>query len=125
MPARYISIRDRVQKAVDKTFAEEVELKFLKGGVSDAERENTNVTAPLRTRDVAAKNLSGGMAQKWKTKIAAAGGTLSISRVSYVGPIPQKGDKVRAIERPGQPFFEVLDIDDRSHARLVLMLGDA
>jgi len=123
--AQYASIRDRVLAAVDKTFAETVEIKFLDGGKADPDRANTEVVAPLRTGNIAAKNLSGGVSQKWKAKVAAAGGTLSINRATYTGPKPQKGDKIKAIERQGKPFFEVLAIDDRSHTRLVLILGDA
>ena len=117
--------RDRTLAAVDNQFAETVEIHFLKGGVVDPGRAGTTITAVLRTGDSKVSNLRGGTSRNWKSRVAASGGRLSIDRAIYSGPVPVKGDKVRAMDRPGKPWFEVLEVDDRSHTRLVLVLGDA
>ena len=123
--ANYAAIRDRVLGSVDRVMAEKVELFFHKNGAVDPARDKTEATAVLRTGHSAANNMTGGKNRQWKSKVAATGGTLGINRSVYTGPLPVKGDRIRAVERLGKPFFEVLFVDDRSHTRLVLILGDA
>jgi hypothetical protein len=58
-------------------------------------------------------------------RIAAGEAEAHLDRATYAGPEIRKGDKLRAVERPGTPFFEVLRVADRGHGRLVLHLGEA
>ncbi|TPK15173.1 hypothetical protein FJ872_19435 [Mesorhizobium sp. B2-5-9] len=124
VPARFHALRDRALAAVDQTFAEPVRLSFMKGGSLDPDREQVVIEAVLRTSDGKSATVDGGQAQAWRSRQVAQKAELHISRTFYVGPMPAKGDAVRAISRPGEPAFEVLNVDDRGHTRLVLELGE-
>ncbi|WP_223478744.1 hypothetical protein [Oricola indica] len=124
-PARFHAVRDRVLNANDQRFAEPVKLFFLTSAREpDPERENVEIEAPLRTEADAIQQPGGNRSGDWQTRSASGASRLSINRAAYSGPLPRKGDRVRAISRPGEPWFEVLFVDDRNHTRLVLHLGN-
>lgn len=122
--ARFHGIRDRVVAGADYVFAEKVQLKFLKNGKVDPAREAVEIEAILRVGQGESTNLTGGVARNWHARIKAGKAQLHIDRATYEGPELLKEDKVRAITRPGSPWFQVLEVDDRSHTRLVLQLGE-
>lgn len=70
-------------------------------------------------------NVSGGIAQSWRTRHGAASAELGIDQVKHPGLDIREGDKVRALWRSGQPWFVVVHPGDRSHRRLMLTLGEA
>ncbi len=122
--ARFHEVRDRVVAAVDRAFAEPVKLSFLKDENPDPNRMMVDVDAVLRVGGGEQTTASGGSNRNWRTRIAAGKAELHIDRSKYHGPDPRKGDAVRALARPGQPWFEVLRVDDRGENRLVLELGE-
>ncbi|NDV88798.1 hypothetical protein GTW51_19055 [Aurantimonas aggregata] len=122
--ARHHSIRDRVLASVDSVFAEPVRLSFLKSGAVDPARPAVEVEALLRVGGGNETNVAGGWAQGWRTQLAAGKAELSIDAALYAGPAIKVGDRVRAISRRGQPWFEVLRVDDRGETRLVMELGE-
>ncbi|MCB1462132.1 MAG: hypothetical protein KDJ90_06830 [Nitratireductor sp.] len=123
--APYHELRDRTLAAVDARFAEPVRLAFLKDGKADPDRAAKDFSAPLRTKEELLSNASGGRAQDWQVNYAGAKAFLAINRAAYDGPMPVKGDKVQASSRPGEPWFQVLHVDDRHHTRMKLYLGEA
>lgn len=124
MPPRYAGLRDRVVAAVDRVFAEPVKISFIKAGAVDPDREAVEIEAPLRVGGGKETNADGGIGRNWRTKLAAGRGELHIDRTTYTGPSVRSGDAVQALTRPGMPWFEVLRVDDRGDARLVLELGE-
>ena len=123
--AAFHALRDRVLKGNDGLFGERVQLAFFdKDGEADTERQSLEITAPLRTGAGENSNLDGGFARSWRARIAAQKAELHIDPATYTGPQLRKGDKVRALARDGQPWFEVLSVDDRNHTRLVVRLGE-
>ena len=114
---------------LDHVFAEPVRLSFFKSGVLDPSRPAIEIEAVLRVGEGKTTNVSGGMAQSWRTRIVADKAQLHIDREKYpdlvVPNTTSEKPKVRALSRHGQPWFEVADVDDRSHTRLVLNLNEA
>jgi hypothetical protein len=125
LAARYHALRDRTLAAVDQTFAEPVQLAFLKNGAVDPARPGRDIEAPLRVGGGKETNVSGGRDSVWRTQIQAGRAELHIDQVKYPDLKFIKGDKVRALARPGQPWFVVLALDDRVQPRLVVQLGEA
>ena len=123
--ARFHELRDKVLAGVDHVFAEPVRLSFFKSGALDPSRPAIEVEAVLRVGEGKNTSVSGGNAASWRTRIVADKAQLHIDRATYSGPQPKTGDKVRALSRPGEFWFEVADVDDRSHTRLVLNLNEA
>lgn len=124
LPSRFQQIRDRTVAAVDTVFAEPVKLSFLKDGEVDPGRPAVEITAVLRVGGGKESSLAPGTSRAWRSKLAAGKAELHIDRSRYAGPDLQSGDRVRALARRGQPWFEVLRVDDRGDTRLVLELGE-
>lgn len=122
--ARFHATRDRVAAGVDKMFAEPVRLSFLKNGTVDPSRVAVEIEAVLRVGGGEQTNIAGGSGSTWRTQLAAGKAELHINRATYAGPQPKAGDRVRALSRHGQPWFECLRVDDRGEVRLVLELGE-
>ena len=118
--AAFHGLRDRVLKRNDALFGERVRLVFMADGEPDGTRESIEVTGVLRSQRGRTTRVPDG-----KVLVAGQKTTLSLDPAAYSGPPLRKGDKVRALARPGEPWFEVLHVDDRSHTRIVAELGEA
>lgn len=124
LPARYHALRDRVLAQVDRTFAEPVRLSFMKGGSVDPARPMVEIEAILRVDHGKESSPAGSMVQSWESRISAQRGELRIDRAAYPDLVLRRGDKIKALARPGEPWFEVLSVDDRGATRLVVALGE-
>ncbi|MFT3973323.1 MAG: hypothetical protein QM699_07700 [Amaricoccus sp.] len=125
MPAPFHALRDSAIAAVDAVMAEDVRLLFLNAqGRADTSRVAATVKGVLRVGAADVRTPTNGKA--WDARIAAGEAALYLSRVAYgTAPALRKGDKVKALERAGEPLFEVMRIDDRRHDRIVAHLGEA
>lgn len=123
--ARYHSLRDRVVAQVDRVFAEPVRLSFMKDGQLDPDRPIIEIEAVLRTDKSVTASPSGGRDRGWQSRVSSQPAQLHIDRSRYPDIVVRGLDKVRALSRPGMPWFEVLSVEDRGMNRLVLNLGEA
>lgn len=123
--ARFHDLRDKVLVGVDHVFAEPVRLSFFKSGALDPSRPAIEIEAVLRVGEGKTTSVDGGRAQSWRSRIVADKAQLHIDRKKYPDLVVRTGDKVKALSRPGEFWFEVSDVDDRSHTRLVLNLNEA
>lgn len=122
--ARFHELRDRVVAGVDFTFAEPVRLAFQKNGKADPARPVREIEAVLRVGGGEVSSAAGRSSRSWHTKIAAGKAELHIDIAKYADLYFVKGDSIRAIARRGEPWFEVLRVDDRGDSRLILELGE-
>lgn len=118
------ALRSRLTSAVDNVFSERLEVRFWKDGREDPDRPTLEILAPLRTHDEQTSNLAGGKGRDWKTDIRAGGARMKIDRAIYPDLLLLGGEEVVALDRDGEPAFEVLSVDARSHLRLIVELGD-
>lgn len=123
--ARFHDLRNELFAAVDEEFAEPIQIAYLKDGSEDNSRQSCEIEAVLRTEAERPTPLTGGKDKTWNAQVAAHVSELSIDREAYPNIALRKGDKVRALARNGQPWFEVSEVDDRSHRRLKIRLGNA
>lgn len=124
--ARYHGLRDRVLSAVDRVHAEPVLLKFNNGGTSDPSRPPIEIEAILRVGGSKETAASGNRIDAaWRTRITAQRAELHIDRAAWPNIKAKAGDEVQALSRIGEPWFEVLIVDDRGMTRLVLQLGES
>ena len=122
--ARFHEIRDRVLAGVDQCFAEPVYVSFQVKGKVDPERPALTIEGVLRVGGGKQSRASNGAGESWRTQIAGGKAELHIDRAVYAGPAFQTGDRLRAVSRASQPWFEVLGVEDRGESRLVLELGE-
>ena len=119
------SLREDLMAEVDDVWAETVRHLPLAAGQKDPGRDAAEIAAVLRTGDRDAERMNFGRGNNARAGVAADGGYLRIDRAAHATLVVRKGDKVVALDRDGQPVFEVLSVDDRSHLRLICELGDA
>ena len=112
-----------VDQKIAKTFGESVRLSFLKNGAVDTDRPAVDITAVLHTGGDDSKPV--GMGGEFRSRLSAGQAELLLDRSTYTGSPPRQGDKVRANDRAGKPWFEVLMVSDRYSNLIVLSLGQA
>lgn len=127
--ARFHHLRQRAVNAVDHIFAEQIRYFPLKRGATDPARAVEPFQAVLRTGS--GEIVPAGAGRSWDAQIAPGKARLTIDR-NQVMPdgeplnlVARTGDKLRALERDGQPWWEVAHVDDRDDTRLVLHLTEA
>lgn len=97
----------------------------MNGGKSDGERPQVSVRAIISTEDVSAVSFKGRGGDDMRSEFAGADAMLYLDRATYTGPAPRKGDRVRAIERAGEPIWEFSHVNDRDDAFIIVKLTEA
>lgn len=124
LTARHHQLRDRTLAIVDRFRAEPVRLSFFNDGALDPDRPARQIEAILRVDPGRDASVSGGTDRDWRSRVSSQPSQLHVDRAKYPDIAFRKGDKVKALARPGQPWFEVLSVDDRGEPRLVVILGE-
>lgn len=115
------TLEANVDAAMARTWGESVRLSFMDKGAPDPARALTNITAVLHTGGDDSNN--PGTGETHRTRLSAGEAELFIDRATYGGPMPRTGDRVRANDRIGAPWFEVRAVSDRYSNLLVLSLN--
>ncbi|MGN7867785.1 hypothetical protein [Paracoccus sp. 22332] len=121
--ATFQQIQADAIRAVDAVMSETLRHFPLAAGKADATRTQSDIRGVLRVGRNKEVSVTGGAAASWSQRIAAGKAELHLDRTGL--PDVRKGDKLRATERPGSPWFEVLSMTESAHGRLVLDLGAA
>lgn len=115
-----------LEAAVDRTitgaFGETVRISFLQGGVVDPARSAVTVRARLHVGGD--KATESGPGDYFRSHLAIGKAELQLDRTTYTGPRPVQGDKVRADDRAGQPWFQVESVSDRFTNIIKVSLGE-
>jgi hypothetical protein len=122
--ARFHGLRDRVMAVVDRKFAEPVRLAFMKDGKVDPTRPTIEIEAVLRVGGGKETTAAGSWDKTWRGRITSQRSELHIDPNVYPNISFQKGDRVRALSRRGQPWYGVLTTDDRGETRQVVQLEE-
>lgn len=113
-----------VDKTVASAFGESVRLSFFtSSGTVDPSRDLVDIRAVLHTGGDDSN--TAGLQDGFRVRLSAGSGELFINRSNYDGPAIRTGDRVRANDRAGQPWFEVHAISDRYSNLLVLSLNQS
>lgn len=110
---------DQVQA---RTWGEAVRLSFFKNGAPDQSRPITDTRAVLHVGSDDSSRLDAGSGSVFRSRLAAGQGELFLDRSTYTGPIPRAGDAVRALDRAGQPWFDVSMVGDHDTNLIVVTL---
>lgn len=120
--ANWRNLEAAVDQKIGLAFGESVRLSFLKNEIVDPARPAIEINAVLHVGGDDAK--PAGMGGDWRSRLSLGQAELFIDRSTYAGPAPRSGDKVRANDRAGQPWFEIADVSDRYSNLIVLTLGE-
>lgn len=91
-------------------------------GTVDSTRPLQDIRAVLHTPNPAGTiNIGNGLT----TTLSAAEAALVINRADYPGIVFKAKDKIRGLELPGQPWWEVKTVNDRYSSVIILALNQA
>lgn len=110
----------RIDGVIAREYGETVRLSFLKNGTVDPARPMTETRAILHSGGDDSFSAGTGM----RTRLSAGQAELIIDRSTYQGPAPRSGDRVRANDRAGLPWFNINNVSDRYSNILVLSLSE-
>lgn len=113
----------KLERAVDRTingaFGETVRLSFMKDGKADPARAQMTVRChALHTDDDTLRPAGNTLGGNPHVRLGGAPAVLFLDRGSYTGPALRPGDRVRAMDRAGEPVWQVDTISDR-HSNLI------
>ncbi len=95
------------RSTVERVHGEEIRISFMLDGKADPDRPRVTVRAVLSTSDADLVQFRTSLNSDRRTEFAACAAVLVLERSTYDGPDVVKGDRVRAIDRPGEPVWEV------------------
>lgn len=111
-----------VDQKIGLSYGESVRLSFMKGQVADPARPMIEVTTAV-LHVGGDDSHAPGPTGTYRSRLSLSEAELFLDRSTYNGPMPQTGDKVRANDREGKPWFEVAAVSDRYSNLIVLKLG--
>lgn len=127
LSARFHRLRDLSMTHNDRVFAEPLWFSFFVPGkmsnALDVTRPEREIEGILRVDQ--GKAPATPSSRKSQLRIHAQKAEAYIDRSKYPDLVVRSGDRVQALARPGQPWFEVAETDDRTDGRLVLHLDEA
>jgi hypothetical protein len=117
------SIEAAADAAVIAAFGETVRHHpMTSSGAADATRPVADIRGILHTPAAAgAISLGSGII----TTLSASEGALVVNRADYPTTVFKQKDKIRGLELPGQPWWEIKTVNDRFSSILVLVLNQA
>ncbi|MDM7852670.1 hypothetical protein [Pseudochrobactrum kiredjianiae] len=110
-----------VDQKIGRSFGESIRLSFMKNQQPDPDRPITEIMAVLHVGGD--DSVSAGPTGTYRSRLSLGEAELFLDRSVYSGPIPVTGDRVRANDRYGTPWFEVAAVSDRYSNLIVLKLG--
>lgn len=125
MSALFHDIRDAVIADVDALLGEAIRVSPMLDGSPDPARAQVEVQAVLRTGEQATQRFSPSRGAAGAVTAANAPfgkATLHVDRATHPTLVVKTGDRVRALDREGQPVFAVEHLDGSTHHRLVAYL---
>lgn len=121
--ANFHKYRDLAVRAVDDLMGETLHVLPINAGKIDPARTARDVISPLRV-GVEENDGVSGKSKSWGARIASGKARAHISREKYPDLVLRQGDRLRAVERAGRPWFEVDSVGDRDHSRLIVELDE-
>ncbi|HBQ31800.1 MAG TPA: hypothetical protein DD739_03640 [Ochrobactrum anthropi] len=119
--ANWRKLEAMVDQKMTRSYGESVRLSFMKGQVADPDRQMIEIDAILHVGGDDSR--SPGPTGTYRSRLSLGEAELFLDRSTYIGPVPKVGDKVRANDRAGKPWFEVAAISDRYSNLIVVKLG--
>lgn len=95
------------RSTVERVHGEAIRISFMLDGRADPDRPRVTVRAILSTADPDLAQFRTALNSDRRNEFSSCAAVLVLERVTYTGPDLAKGDRVRALDRPGEPVWEV------------------
>ncbi|KAB2674677.1 hypothetical protein [Brucella tritici] len=119
--ANWRKLEAMVDQKMTRSYGESVRLSFMKKQVVDPDRPTVEIIALLHVGGDDSR--APGPTGTYRSRLSLGEAELFLDRSTYSGPDPEVGDKVRANDRAGKPWFEVAAVSDRYSNLIVVKLG--
>ncbi len=123
--ANWRKLEAMVDQKVGRSFGESIRLSFMKDHQPDPDRPIMDTNAVLHVGGDDSKPIGSNVSATYRSRLSLGEAELFLDRSVYSGPLPVTGDRVRANDRQGKPWFEVAAVSDRYSNLIVLKLGVA
>ena len=121
--ANWRDLTARATSTAARAFGEPVCLSFFKNGAIDPDRPIIpELRAQLHLPEEADGKL-GRSSSQFSTQVIAGLGLLIIQKVDFEGQRLLSGDKVRGLDRTGQPWFEIVSVDSKGADQIVAQIS--
>lgn len=114
------SIEAALDRAVFGAFAEPVRHGPLKNGTADPDRPVAEIMAVLHHPEV---NNASALGKGMNTKVSTSSHQLVVNRSAYPAVELRLGDHIRAISRPGMPWYAISQVSARHSGIIICELG--
>lgn len=116
------TLEAKVDQTIGAAFGEAVRHHPMKSGVADTGRPIADLRGVLHTPSPEGTiNIGNGLT----TTMIAAEAALVIERAEYPSVVFRKDDKIRGVDLPGQPWWQVKNVNDRYSSIVILALTQA
>ncbi|MRN66550.1 hypothetical protein GJU92_08675 [Brucella sp. 10RB9213] len=119
--ANWRKLEAMVDQKMARSYGESVRLSFMKKQVADPNRPTVEINAILHVGGDDSR--APGPTGTYRSRLSLGEAELFLDRSTYSGPDPKVGDKIRANDRAGKPWFEVAAVSDRYSNLIVVKLG--
>lgn len=119
--ANWRKLEAMVDQKMTRSYGESVRLSFMNKQVVDPDRPTVEIIALLHVGGDDSR--APGPTGTYRSRLSLGEAELFLDRSTYTGPDPKVGDKVRANDRAGKPWFEVAAVSDRYSNLIVVKLG--
>lgn len=119
--ANWRKLEAMVDQKMTRSYGESVRLSFMNKQVVDPDRPTVEIIALLHVGGDDSR--APGPTGTYRSRLSLGEAELFLDRSTYTGSYPKVGDKVRANDRAGKPWFEVAAVSDRYSNLIVVKLG--
>ncbi|KAB2731569.1 hypothetical protein [Brucella anthropi] len=119
--ANWRKLEAMVDQKMTRSYGESVRLSFMNKQVVDPDRPTVEIIALLHVGGDDSR--APGPTGTYRSRLSLGEAELFLDRSTYTGSDPKVGDKVRANDRAGKPWFEVAAVSDRYSNLIVVKLG--
>lgn len=123
MTSPYAALQRRAISAVDAALGERIWHYPLLDGRADGTREAGEVCGVVRIQEAEDRSLEGGRSGSWGGRVSRSPAAAHISHSHPRAGMMRQHDKVRLLDRPGEPIFEILRLSTDRYGRLIAYLG--
>ena len=115
------ALEAKVDRMIGQSFGERVRHSPMKNGAADPSRAALEISGVLHTPSPDGTiNIGANIV----TNMSAAQGALVVERALYPDRIFRSQDRIRGLDLPGQPLWEIKDVNDRFSSIIVLLLNE-
>ena len=125
MPNMFEKMARSSRALVERVHGDLLRISFMANGKLDPDRSQIEVRAIVSVSEPELMQFRGGGKNAMRGEVGACHAVLYLDHATYTGPALRVGDKIRALEKPGQPVWQIAQVADRDQGLMKFPLTEA